>query len=309
MFSRFFQMGTGLFWMLLIAGSTIAADTALPVPEKAPYLQKTSTGAIQWSEAIIQAEGTHRPADKKDAKPKQRPKSIAMARLDGQQKLLETAKQMRIDSMTTLGDVMSQSEFVRKGLEGIIRNLPISRQRFLTDGTVMAQIDLPIHGAFSQLVLPEELKQVQAIQPIGEKPAKAPAQTSNDNGPAPPVYTGLVVDARGLRFQPALMPSLLDENGQVLYGAAFASREHAVQQGMVLYLVDTAEASRSARVGNHPFMVKALRVNGAKQSEVVISNSDAATLRSASAHLSFLKKCQVIIVAIPPKKRLKPSKS
>ncbi|NQT10001.1 MAG: hypothetical protein HQ573_02380, partial [Desulfobacteraceae bacterium] len=42
--------------------------------------------------------------------------------------------------------------------------------------------------------------------------------------------------------------------------------------------------------------VKGLRTEGHGRSDIVISNADASRLRSASEHLTFLKKCRVMVV-------------
>jgi hypothetical protein len=81
-----------------------------------------------------------------------------------------------------------------------------------------------------------------------------------------------------------------------VYGAAFVSREFAVQQGMSGYSRSVQAASQDKRVAGNPLTVKGLRTAENMQSTIVISDADAAKIKSASEHLSFLKKCRVIIV-------------
>ena len=115
-------------------------------------------------------------------------------------------------------------------------------------------------------------------------------------GPLPEVFSGLVVDARGIGVKPAMAPMILDENGQVVYGPAFVSREYAVQNGMSGYVTDIEAAESDTRVGYYPLTVKGLKTEGPGQCDIVISNSDAAKLRKSSENLMFLKECRVVIV-------------
>ena len=85
-------------------------------------------------------------------------------------------------------------------------------------------------------------------------------------------------------------PKIFDENGQEVYGSGYVSREFAVQQGMTGYARDLTAAQTNPRVTDEPFMVKGLRTEGPDRSNVVISNADAAKIRSASENLLFLKK-------------------
>jgi len=93
-----------------------------------------------------------------------------------------------------------------------------------------------------------------------------------------------------------MSPKIIDENGQEVYGSAFVSREYAVQQGMSGYAKDITAAQSNPRVTNNPLTVQGLKTEGPGNADIVISNADAFKLRSASEHLSFMKKCRVMIV-------------
>ena len=76
------------------------------------------------------------------------------------------------------------------------------------------------------------------------------------------MHTGVVIDARGLAIQPALFPKIMDERGQTLYAPESVDREAAVQQGYVAYAKAFDQAPAQARVGEHPLVLRALRVAG-----------------------------------------------
>jgi len=110
------------------------------------------------------------------------------------------------------------------------------------------------------------------------------------------VYTGLVIDAKGLGIRPAMAPKVLDENGQEVYGSKYVSRDWAVQIGMVGYDKDVSHARADDRVTNNPLVVKAIRASGPNKADVVVANNSAASIQSAAANQNFLDKCKVMFI-------------
>ncbi|MCP4693467.1 MAG: hypothetical protein GY859_35845, partial [Desulfobacterales bacterium] len=73
----------------------------------------------------------------------------------------------------------------------------------------------------------------------------------------------------------------------------------AVRRGVSGYAADFEAARTSERTGPNPLIVKGLRAVAAGGVNIIISNADAAKIRGSSEHLSFLKKCRVVIVIDP----------
>ena len=119
-------------------------------------------------------------------------------------------------------------------------------------------------------------------------PAPAPS--------APVVYTGIVVDARGIQARPAMSLRIFDQDGKEIYGSANVDREFAVQQGMSGYARSLTAAQSNERVTANPVTVKALKTTGPGKSDVVISNADAQQIRAAAEDAAFMKQCRVMIV-------------
>ncbi|MCD6297537.1 MAG: hypothetical protein J7M30_10320, partial [Deltaproteobacteria bacterium] len=169
-------------------------------------------------------------------------------------------------------------------IASMVKNAEVVKKEYFSDGTVKVIMEMNLRGGFAQLVLPKEISPLESIRTM------TPVKDSFS------VFTGLVVDTRGLGVIPVMSPKILDENAREVYGPAFVSREYAVQQGMSGYSKDLAEAQSNQRVADNPLTVKGLRIKGCEHSDIVISNADASKLRSASENLSFMKKCRVIIV-------------
>ena len=265
-------------------------------------------GSINWSQGIITATGIGTPPEKYYGKPQARPMALKAAQLDAYRNLLEVTNGVRIDSTTLVKDYMVESDVIHSQVSGMVKGAQVVKKEYLSDGTVKVALAMSLRGGFAQLILPKDIKQVSEIKTIPSAPLK-PADEEKVGGasvpqspePAttaaePTLYTGLVVDARGLNSRPAMSPKIFDENGQEVYGSGYVSREFAVQQGMTGYARDLTAAQTNPRVTDEPFMVKGLRTEEPDRSNVVISNADAAKIRSASENLLFLKKCRVMIV-------------
>ncbi len=242
-------------------------------------------GSINWSTGIITATGIGSPKYFRGSQMQPLPPREAL--LYAYRNLLEATKGVRIDSTTMVRDSMVESDVIQSQVRGMVKEARIVKREFLSDGTVEVTIAMDLHGGFAQLMLPRDIKQVPEIKVVPPRPPKAQAPT---------IYTGLVVDARGLNARPAMSLKINDENGREVYGSAYVSREFAVQQGMAGYAKDLTASQTNPRVTNEPLTVKALRTEGPGQSDFVISNADAAKTRSDSENLIFLKKCRVMVV-------------
>ena len=276
------------------------------VAEWHEFVQPVSTyGNINWSQGVITAVGIGSPPEKYYGKPQARPMALRAAQLVAYRNLLEVISGVRIDSTTVVRDSMVESDLIRSQVNGMVKGTQVVKKEYLSDGTVEVTLAMSLRGGFSQLILPKDIQQVPEIKTIPPAPP-TPAQEPMTTGPmttepmtpmpTPSVYTGLVVDAHGIAARPAMSPKIFDENGQEVYGSGYVSREYAVQQGMTGYAKDLATAQANPRVTNEPLTIKGLRTEGPGKSNLVISNADAAKIRSASENLSFLKKCRVVIV-------------
>jgi hypothetical protein len=261
-------------------------------------VEQIGTGDINWTKGVVQAKGIGVPPEKYYGKPQARPLALRAAKMDAMRNLLEATKGVRISSTTIVKDFAITSDIIMSQIEGMVKGAQIVHHEYMSDGTVEVTMQMSLMGGFAQLILPVEIKQVESIRPVPpvhKEPllpaAEAPALKSVSE-----VFTGMVIDARGINARPAMAPKILNENGEEVYGSAYVSREFAVQQGMSGYAKDLTAAQSNPRVTNSPLTVKGLRTEGHGRSDIVVSNADASRLRSASEHLSFLKKCRVMIV-------------
>jgi hypothetical protein len=221
---------------------------------------------------------------------------LRAARVVAYRNFVEIAKGVQLDSTTTVKDFITQSDIITTQVQGIVRGArPVGEPEYFADGTCAVTLRVPLTGKLAEVILPKSLeKKPEAAPPASPPPAVAPPAAPA--APAPVVYTGMVVDARGLQARPAMSPKIIDESGKEVYGSMNVDREYAVQQGMSGYARDLTAAQSNPRVTNNPVSVKGIKTEGPGKSDIIISNADAEKIRGASDNLTFLKKCRVMIV-------------
>jgi hypothetical protein len=249
--------------------------------------QMGDKGKINWSEGYIEAVGIGAPPERYIGKPQARPMALRAAKVDAYRNLLETTKGVRIDSTTVVRDFTVENDTINAAVQGLVRGAKVVNQDYLSDGTVEVTLRMPMAGGFAQVIVPKALE---------KKPEAAPPAPPAGPAPAGDVFTGMVVDARGLQARPAMAPKILDENGKEVYGSMNVDKEFAVQQGMSGYARDLTAAQSNPRVTNNPVSVKGVKSEGPGKSDIVISNADADKIRGAADNMTFLKKCRVMIV-------------
>ena len=257
-------------------------------------------GAIDWTTGVVEAKGTGVPARYTYYSQPQthQQQTIAEATSKAHHNLLETIVSLRIDSDSRVIDIVEAYPSIMTQLRGMVQKAPeIEKLRqYQYDGTVEVWSQMKLNGGFSQLILPPEIRHIESIKQIltGNESAKMQNRSRSSE-----IFSGMIVDARGIQVVPVLAPRILDENLEEVFGPAYVSREFAVQHGVTRYTTDIWKAKFDQRVAGNPLIVKALKVLWPGRCEFIISNSDADKLKSASEHLIFLKECRVIIVLDP----------
>ena len=237
-------------------------------------------GAIDWSNQTVRAVGISVAGGAGG-----RAGQIRAAELDALRQILETVKGIRLTSETTVQEYMLSSDQIRTRIEGVARNFQrVGDPVYQPDGSIELTVEMQLtgNGRFFDAVMPIETGNGS---PIYKNP---PAGSG--------VYTGLIVDTRGLGIRPAIAPNILDQNGRQVYGDRYIDREWAVQHGMVEYEKDPAALRNNDRIGSNPLTIKAVRAAGPNRTDVIISNEDARLLHAVEKHLTFLQQCRVVFL-------------
>lgn len=249
-------------------------------------LQDMGKGQVNWQTMRLRVSG--------QGAPNPNAPNIAVARLgaeraakaDALRNALESIQGVYVNADTTVQDFMLQSDTIRTRVEGILRAFSVVDRKYFSDGGVEIIIEVPVSGELAAALIGNE--QFAGGGMAGEGSAGA--------APSGPVYTGLIIDARGLGLKPAMSPKVLDEKGAEVYGSAEVSREYALDVGIVGYSKDLDQARSNDRVTDNPLVIKAKAIKGAKGADVVLSQEDAESVRKAAENLSFLSKCRVMVI-------------
>jgi hypothetical protein len=195
--------------------------------------------------------------------------------------LIGLLKSLRIDSKSTVREALEQQDSGEALLTAILKDAYLVEKSVSIDGTVRVTLAIRLNGAFADLVLP---KSIMPIRTVEQSPRKEES------------FTGLIIDCRGIPLIPAMVPIIVDEEGEVVYGTAYVSRDHALEEGAAAYARGLAKARDNPRVGAKPLTVKGLRAVKARSSDLVISNADAGKIKGAGSNISFLHRGRVLFV-------------
>lgn len=251
----------------------------------AGYTEVFHSGKIDWFKWSAESVGTTVLSRKSGKSEKAKAATGEEAVKAARENLFDLVGRIKVDSSTTIKDLLSQSEPLRNRVRELVEKVPAKRVRFSKTGRVEATISISMAGPLSDLVLPDGIRAIDSVQ-------------SNPPQSAPPkeTFTGLVIECTGIRIRPAMFPSVFDEDGQLVYGSPYIHRDHAVKRGVAAYTRDATEAERDERVASRPLVVKGIRPAASGPSDIVISNSDAAKVRGSASHLKWLQDCRIMIV-------------
>lgn len=289
------------FWTILCPLLLSVCSGAFHVEAASPFIEVMPTGTIHWTHGTIMAKGQTAPLSETTDEASRQGHIDQQARSAAAENLLQSLAGVRMDANRRASDVMATDEKIAARVAEMAQTAPVVETVQLPDGRLEIAVQMSLFGSFAQLMLPGDIKQVEPIRPFvtggGSRTAPLRAEEAPYTVPDDPgVYTGLVVDARGIGAQPAMAPTLVDESGRMIYGSAFISRTHAVQHGVCLYARALEDRSGPPRVAPRPLWVKGLHTLPDRPCDIVISNADAARLRGASSNLAFLRACRVIIL-------------
>jgi len=292
------RMAVALVLALAVAGS-------LPPPAGAqqwttPKPTDKVEGGVNWTTQVITAAAIGVAPPYAVSPEHGRALAVQAGAVLARQELLAIARGMAIDSRTTVQAAMVANSVTEARVSGVIRGAQVVQTRDLGGGAVEVTVAVPATGEFADLLLPRPPQAVPPAAVVTPGPAPAPAMPTPAPAPRPTavasVFTGLVIDARGLSVKPAMAPKVLSEGGQEVYGFSVVDRNWVIQQGMAGYAKDLPAAQAHSRVTDKPLTVKAVASSGTNKTDVVISNADAQLLLGSGPNLEFLGKARVMLV-------------
>lgn len=270
-----------LVWLCVLA---IPLGAAFAQGTKDAKAEPKAQPGVNWQGQVVRATGAGAPDLKAQNAAQARLGAERAALLDAFRNLLSQVKGVSVDGTKKMGDLMEKDE-VRARVEGVVKGYKIVNKRYFSDNGVEVEIEVPL-AMLTDICDPDATQVLAIAQPPAKDPKAAPAKQPD----APPA-TGLVIDARGLKVVPALMPRVLDDAGKAVYSVDTLSADARKASGVASYVQSLEEAQKSIKAGEKPLVIKAAKANGA---DLQLAPEDAKKL--ASINPSFLADGKVVIV-------------
>lgn len=246
--------------------------------EEEPVIEKLDHGEVNWTKKTVIATGSGAPDLKQPNVAAVRLNAERAAVVNAYRNLLEALKGVKVTASVPSGSRLEDAQ-VKTEVEGIVRGCKTVDTRYYSDGGVDVVVRCPLDGALSTVLAP--VKERKSVPEKGEKR-----------------YSGLIVDAVGLKATPALAPRILDESGNEIYVREMVLPATLREIGAATYARSVESGRRDqGRVGANPIVIKASGV-GPVSSDLVLSKEEAAKL--ADQNLSFLSEARVVIALGAP---------
>jgi hypothetical protein len=166
-------------------------------------------------------------------------------------------------------------------------------------GAEAAGFKLLAGGAFSGQMLWDAIE-LKRVETEAEAIARRLQALWDEHGR---VYTGLIIDARGLRMQRGMSPRIYARDGREVYGTANISADALAEKGMAGYSRSLDEAVLHPLLSVSPefpytlgLVLPALEVVGPTRTSVIISNEGADQIERWTRVYDFLSEGRVIFV-------------
>lgn len=266
--------------VLLIIPSALAAE--------GDYVEDTPTGRIYWSRSLVVAEGkgvaSPNTVNLELSKAMAEKAAIKDARIN----LFNTVRSVRLDAANTVGTFMVQNDKYKDEITALVQKAAPLEIKYKSDSTVQVWVGVKLYGLMADFYF----QQAAAARPPKTEAKKIePPQAASSF-----TISGVIIDTRGLRIKPVLVPKVYNESGNEIFGVSPKDKEMIFRQGAVVYVKDLAFAKAHPRAGDSPYVVKAVKASGPEKVDLVISNTDAQTLLSASETQPFLAQGRLIIL-------------
>jgi len=289
--SRFTSIAVTICLLFFFSGIGICQDKA----SASDCVDKIGQGNINWSTGYVEAVGIGALPDNLIKKINARPIALREAKVDASRNLLEITKGVQVDSAKSVKDFTAGDDVVDTQISGLVKGAELVDYQYMPDSRAEVKMRIPLYGNLARIIMPLAIAKSYTTTALNEAVPASIAKTPAAQF-VPVVYTGVIVDARGIQARPAMSPRIFDEDGTEVYSLSKVDIEYAIKEAVSGYTRDLTAAQTNQRVGANPITVKALGISGPGKSDIIISNADAQKVRSSAVSASFLKQCKVMIV-------------
>ena len=277
--------------------------------------QEKKPGQIDWVEGYISAvgEGT---ATTSGNKIKDQLRAVRAATILAQRALLETVKELKIDSQTKVQNKMTQEDVINTRVEGTIQGAEVTKQNVRWEGdTPIATVELRIclsgiggckseKSIINALDLDQKSEQTdvpsQRLNDIVAKQEAIAQKVQDISYDSNRPVTGIIFSLQGLFFERVILPVVItigDGNRPfTVYSVKSVDAPVIRTYGVVRYADSVEQAKRNPHLGDNVIIVP---VSGITKENMIMIGFDAARfIRETVRHGNdYLKSAKVIIAA------------
>lgn len=305
-----FQAGLAFCLISIVTLSIAATASAQGDPwwlskEQTSFIQiqENNNSMINWQkgEIVVMGEGIANP-NRGWSMAQMEAMAERAARVDAQRNFVETTAGVIVTSLSKMINKQIDVDSVRSEARGIVNGLvtvkgPEMERR--QDGSIIARVWM---SQGMQSVRDLAFRRLQEERDNNKNSIRSyPDYPREKVKPTGTVYTGLIVDCRGVPrgpVRPSLTPRIIDEDQREIYGTLKVKKIWLLSYGLVGYepSVEEAKKQETKRVGENPLVVKAMSVIGTNNDEVVLDNDAARKVVSADKASGFFNKAKVVFV-------------
>ena len=245
-------------------------------------------------------------------------RALRAAQVVAQRDLLEALQGLTLTGSTSVADGMLESDEIKTKVEGFLKGAMKCGEKYHADqryAEVCMRVNIRGRGGVYETLLPlvKEDKLIKEKKPAYQpSPAEitqaaanveAMAAKTGETKPvvAPPTelenpHDGLIIDARGFSFRPALVNRVLTDNEQVVFDPSKILSNVLVERGCGGFTTDDGKAK--ALLDNwgskNPMLIKCVDVSNF--TEAKISKDDAAAVYVHDQKSNLLAQARVVFV-------------
>lgn len=111
------------------------------------------------------------------------------------------------------------------------------------------------------------------------------------------LYTGVVIDARGLGVMPSMSPKIYDKTGNEVYGTMTVDPDYVIEKGIAGFADSVESAIEEGIVGENPIVIQAISLaDDPSRGSVVVRDKDALKILAANKVSAFFSNYKVAII-------------
>lgn len=231
------------------------------------------------------------------------PLSVRKATSQARKQLLDMIMGVRIDSKRTVSSYLANNDAQAARVRGIVQNSPLERPAMYDEGGEVRVSEF-LRGKLAELILPTTIQFQSGIPPklstSMEQSMSYKAPSPEEVGSGASGYTGVIIDARGLKVTPSLTPVVYGQDGVGGYGPFLVSRAKAISEGVAAYATTNDPLVLRERVGKRPLVVRGLNAYGSWRTNVIVSTPMAQLIHAVMKSGEAAERCGLVIVVDGP---------